>query len=72
MCSIIGWIAFQTGGILLNHKRSQRFCLLYKVVNDAVERGVKLHSDYAAVLTDNAKQRKTLLQAFENESSWLS
>lgn len=36
-----------------------------KVVNDAAERGVKLSTDYAAILTDNEQQRDSLLQAVE-------
>ena len=33
-----------------------------KVVNNAAERDVKLHSDYAAILIDNGKQRESLPQ----------
>jgi len=36
-----------------------------KVVNDAAERGVKLNTDYATILTDNDEQRNSLLQAVE-------
>ena len=36
-----------------------------KVVNDAAEREIKLHSDYVAVLTDNPCQRASILQAVE-------
>ena len=36
-----------------------------KVVNDAVVRGIKLHSDYVAILTDNPCQRASILQAVE-------
>ena len=36
-----------------------------KVVNDAAERGIKLHSDYVAILVDNPRQRASILQAVE-------
>ena len=38
-----------------------------KVVNDAAVRGIKLHSDYVAMLTDNPRQRTStgMLQAVE-------
>ena len=36
-----------------------------KVVNDAAERGIKLHSDYIAILADNARQRASILQPVE-------
>ena len=36
-----------------------------KVVNNAAERDVKLHSDYAAILIDNGKRRESLPQVVE-------
>ena len=36
-----------------------------KIVNDAAERGVKLNQDYAAILTENEEQRRSLLQIVE-------
>ena len=36
-----------------------------KVVNNAAERDVKLHSDYAAILINNGKQRESLPQVVE-------
>ena len=36
-----------------------------KVVNDAAVRGIKLHSDYVSILTDNPRQRASMLQAVE-------
>ena len=35
------------------------------MVNNAAERDVKLHSDYAAILIDNGKQRESLVQVVE-------
>ena len=46
-------------------KKGRKFAANIKVVNDAAERGVKLHSDYAAILTENEKQRASLLQVVE-------
>ena len=40
------------------------FCNHYSV-NDAADRGVKLHSDNATILTENEEQRASLLQAVE-------
>ena len=37
-----------------------------KVLNDAAERGVKLNTDYAAILTDDPQQRESILQAVED------
>jgi len=36
------------------------------VINDAVERGIKLNSDHTALLTDDPMQRASLLQAVED------
>ena len=41
------------------------FVCFVKVVNDAAERYVKLHSDYAAILIDKDKYLESLLQAAE-------
>ena len=46
-------------------KKGRKFVANIKVVNDAAERGVKLHSDYAAILTENEEQRASLLQVVE-------
>ena len=35
------------------------------MVNNAAERDAKPHSDYAAILIDNGKQRESLLQVVE-------
>ena len=45
--------------------KGQKFAANVKVVNDVAERGVKLYSDYAAILTDNEVQRESLLQVVE-------
>ena len=45
--------------------KGQKFAAYVKVVNDVAERGVKLYSDYAAILTDNEVQRESLLQVVE-------
>ena len=36
-----------------------------KVVNNAAERGIKINTDYAAILTDDERQKLTLIQAVE-------
>ena len=36
-----------------------------KVVNNAAERGVKLNTDCAAIITDDVQQKQDLLQAIE-------
>ena len=46
-------------------KKGRKFVANIKVVDDAAERGVKLHSDYAAILTENEKQLASLLQLVE-------
>ena len=46
-------------------KKDEKFVANIKVVNDAVERNVKLYSDYAAILTENEEQRASLLQVVE-------
>ena len=46
-------------------KKGQKFVANIKVVNDVAERTVKLYSDYAAILTENQKQRASLLQVVE-------
>ena len=38
-----------------------------KVINDAAERGVKLITNFAAIITDNDEQRSSLLQAVEKQ-----
>ena len=43
----------------------ESFVKTVKVVNDAAERGIKLHSDYVATLADNPRQRASILQAVE-------
>ena len=40
-----------------------------KVVNDAAERGVKLISDYANIITSDPEQRAALLQGVEKHRS---
>jgi len=37
-----------------------------KVINDSAERGIKINSDYTALLTDDPVQRARLLQAVED------
>ena len=51
------WHAFES------YNTAQDFVCSVKVANDAAEKDVKLHSDYAAILIDNGKQRESLLQA---------
>jgi len=43
----------------------QKFVTNVKVVNDAVECAMKLHADYAAILTDNEEQCQNILQIVE-------
>lgn len=45
---------------------AQEFVNTVEVVNDAAERMVKLNTDYAAFITDDKKQRASLLQAVED------
>ena len=47
------------------NKKGRKFVANIEVVNDAAERGVKLHSDYAVILTENEEQRASLLHAVE-------
>ena len=41
------------------------FVHTFKVVNDAAERGIKLNTDYATILTDDERQKSSLIQAVE-------
>ena len=41
------------------------FVHIVKVVNNAAERGVKINTDYATILTDDERQKLTLIQAVE-------
>ena len=36
-----------------------------KVVNDAAKRGIKLNTDYAAIITDDERKNSSLIQAVE-------
>ena len=49
-----------------SYQEMKSFVNSVKVVNDAVERGVKLNTDYAPILTDNPQQRERILRAVEN------
>ena len=49
----------------LEYKRAEMFARTVKTVNDCAERGVKLISDYASVLTKNENMREWLLQGVE-------
>ena len=53
------WHAYESYGTV------QDFVCSVKVVNNAAERDVKLHSDYAAILIDNGKQCESLPQVVE-------
>jgi len=46
-------------------QKGKDFVSNLKVVNDAAERGVKFNQDYAAILTENEEQRRSLLQIVE-------
>ena len=43
----------------------ESFVEIVKVVNDAAERGIKLHSDCVAIMADNPRQRASILQPAE-------
>ena len=45
--------------------KGRKFVANMKAINDAAKRGVKLHSDYASILTENEEQRASLLQVVE-------
>ena len=49
-----------------SYQEMKSFLNSVKVVNDAAERGVKLSTDYAAILTDHPQQRERILQAVED------
>ena len=40
--------------------------LTVKVVNEAAERDIKLNTGYATILTDDERQKSSLIQAVEN------
>ena len=46
-------------------QEGKEFVSNLKVVNDTAERRVKLNQDYAAILTENEEQRRSLLQIVE-------
>ena len=48
-----------------NYKKVEQFVRTFKTVNDCAERGVKMISDYAAILTQDEKVRDWLLQGVE-------
>ena len=45
---------------------------MVKVVNDAGERGIKLDTDCATILTDDELQKSSLIQAVEKHPTRLS
>ena len=45
---------------------AEKFVRTVKVVNDSAERGVKLISDFATIITNDPEQRAWLLQGVEN------
>ena len=47
-------------------KSAEKYVTSLKVVNDIAERGVKMISDFANVITTNSEQREMLLQAVEH------
>ena len=49
-----------------SYQEMKSFVNSVKVVNDAAERGVKLNTDYAAILTDYPQQLERILQAVED------
>ena len=40
------------------------------VFNDTAERGIKLNTDYATALTDNERQKSSLIQAVEKHRQY--
>ena len=60
LCSpSLTWHAFES------YRTAEDFVCSVKVVHNAAERDVKLHSDYFAILLDNDKLRESLLQVVE-------
>ena len=53
------WLTFES------YRTAKDFVCSVKVVNNAAERDVKLHSDYSAILINNSQQRESLLQVVE-------
>ena len=51
---------------------AERFVRTVKVVNDAAERGVKLISDFATIVTTDPEQRAWLLQGVEHHRKLFS
>ena len=49
-----------------SYQEMKSFANSVKVVNDAAERGVKLNTDYAAILTNDPQQRERILLAVED------
>ena len=49
----------------------ESFVKTVKVVNDAAERGIKLHSDYVVILADNPCQRASISQPVEEHKQKL-
>jgi len=47
-------------------QQTKAFVRTVKVINDAAERGVKLNTDYAQIITDSEEQKKSLIQAVES------
>jgi hypothetical protein len=50
----------------LDFAKAEQFVGSVKVVNDATERGVKLITDYATIITTDKEQRAWLLQGVEH------
>ena len=54
-CPSLTWHAFES------YRTARDFVCSVQVINHAAERDVKLHSDNAAILIDNGKQRESSL-----------
>ena len=50
-----------------SYQEMKSFVNSVKVVNDAAEGGVKLNTDYAAILTDDPQESERILQAVEDD-----
>ena len=48
------------------YKEAEKFVCTVKVVNDTAERGVKLISEFATIITSDPEKREWLLQGVEN------
>ena len=54
------------------YQQAKKFVSHLKVVNDAAERGIKLITDFTAILTDSPLQPAGLLQAAEQHKQYFA